>query len=104
MKISDIHQQANTMQQVNQTNPSNQPEKHQNSQEVRDKLSSTDKVEISAQSRERQKIYDLIQTTPDVRAEKVATIKKMIQEGNYQVDNDAVAEKLIEESILDLVK
>jgi flagellar biosynthesis anti-sigma factor FlgM len=104
MKISDIHQQANTMQHVNQANQTNQPEKHQNSKEVRDESSSTDKVEISVQSRERQKIYDLIQMTPDVRAEKVSTLKKMIQEGKYQVDNDAVADKLIKESILDLVK
>ena len=104
MKISDIHQQANTMQYVNQANPSKQSEKQQPSQEVRDKPLSTDKVELSVRSKEMQKINDDLQMTPDLRAEKVSDLKKLIQEGKYEVDNNALAGKMIKESILELIK
>jgi negative regulator of flagellin synthesis FlgM len=104
MKISDIHQQANTMQYVNQANSKNSPDKPQAPREAEDKSSSGDKVELSVQSKEMQKVYDVLQMTPDVRDEKVSALKKSIQEGQYQVDSEAVAEKIIRESILDLVK
>ena len=104
MKISDIHQQANTMQYVNQANPSKPTDNQQSSQEVKDKPSSTDKVELSVESKEMQKIYDVLQMTPDVREEKVSNLKKLIQEGKYEVDNNALAEKMIKESILDIIK
>lgn len=106
MKISDIQQQANAMQYVNQTNQQNPPEKKQALQETddRSKPSSTDKVELSAESKEMQKIYEVLKSTPDVRAEKVSELKKQVQEGSYQVDSGAVAEKMIKDSLLDLIK
>ncbi len=106
MKISDIHQQANTMQYVNQTNSGNPTDPSQAPKEA-DKSpspSSQDKVEFSAQSREMQKIYDVLQTTPDVRAEKISALKKSIAEGEYHVDNEDLADKMIKESILDVVR
>ena len=104
MKTSDIHQQANTMQYVNQANQRNLPDKNQVSQKVTEKPSSVDKVELSGQAKEMQKIHDALQASPDVRAEKVSTLKKLIQEDQYQVNSDAVAGKMIKESLLDLIK
>jgi negative regulator of flagellin synthesis FlgM len=104
MKISDIHQQANTAQYVNQANSSNSPDKPQPPKEAEDKSSSQDKVELSVQSKEMQKVYEVLQTTPDVRDEKVSALKKSIQEGQYQIDSEAVADKMIRGSILDLIK
>ena len=104
MKISDIHQQANTMQYVNQANSSNSPDKPQPSKEDKDKSSSQDKVELSAQSKEMQKVYGTLQMAPDVRAEKVSALKKLIEEDQYQVDSEAVADKMIRQSLLDLIK
>jgi negative regulator of flagellin synthesis FlgM len=104
MKISDIHQQANTAQYVNQANSPNSPDKPQPSKEAEDKSSSQDKVELSVQSKEMQKVYEVLQTTPDVRDEKVSALKESIQQGQYQVDGEAVADKMIRESILDLIK
>ena len=101
MKVSDLHQQANSMQYVNQVNS---VDKKEAPQEPDEKSSSTDKVELSAQSKEMQKIYDMVQLAPDVRAEKVASIKKSIQDGSYKVDSEAVADKMIKDSILELVK
>jgi negative regulator of flagellin synthesis FlgM len=104
MKISDIHQQANTAQYVNQANSSNSPDKPQPPKEAEDKSSSQDKVELSVQSKEMQKVYEVLQTTPDVRDEKVSALKESIQQGQYQIDGEALAGKMIRESILDLVK
>jgi len=106
MKISDILQQANTMPYVNQTNSANPADPSQTPQEADKSLSSSaqDKVEFSTQSREMQKIYDVLQTTPDVRAEKVSALKKAIAEGEYHVDNEDLADKMIKESILDVVR
>jgi flagellar biosynthesis anti-sigma factor FlgM len=51
-----------------------------------------------------QKVYEVLQTTPDVRDEKVSALKESIQQGQYQIDGEALAGKMIRESILDLVK
>jgi len=101
MKVSDLHQQANSMQYVNQVNA---VDKKEPAQEAEGKSSSGDKVELSSQSKEMQKIYDMVQLAPDVRAEKVASLKKAIQEGSYKVDSDAVADKMIKDSIFELIK
>jgi negative regulator of flagellin synthesis FlgM len=101
MKVSDLHQQTNSMQYVNQVNSL---DKKESTQEAEGKSPSTDTVELSAQSKEMQKIYDMVQLAPDVRAEKVASLKKAIKEGSYEVDSEAVADKMIKDSIFELIK
>ncbi len=104
MKVSDINQQANSMQYVNQANSQNSSDKTEQSKEAEGKSPSMDKVELSVQSKEMKKIYDTLQLTPDVRAEKVSSLKKSIQENQYQVDSEVLADKMIKGSLLDLVK
>ena len=101
MKISDLSQGSNTIQYVNQANP---PDKQPLSQEVKNQESLVDKVEISTQSKEIKKINDVLEMTPEVRADRVAELKKLVQEGRYQVDNEALAGKMINQSIIDLIK
>jgi negative regulator of flagellin synthesis FlgM len=101
MKVSDLHQQTNSMQYVNQLNSL---DKKEPPQEAEGQSPSTDTVELSAQSKEMQKIYDMVQLAPDVRAEKVASLKKAIKEGSYEVDSEAVADKMIKDSIFELIK
>jgi len=103
MKVVDIHQESDRMSKANPADASNQPEKHRLSQKDNDKPLSTDKVELSARSKEMQKIYEVLQTTPELRAEKVASLKKQIKEGTYEVESEAIADKMIKESILDLI-
>lgn len=103
MKISDIHQK-NLLPNVGQPPSANPAEKNQKPDEAQAKATSGDRVEFSARSREMQKIYEVLQTTPDVRAEKVSELKKLIEEGRYQVKSDELAEKMIRESLLDLIK
>jgi len=104
MKIPEINQRENTIQNVNQANQAEKEKQLQGPREVKNEPSSLDKVELSAKSKEIKKINDVVEMTPDVRAEKVSELKTMIQEGRYKVDNEALAGKRIKESILDLIK
>ncbi len=99
MKISDVNQGTNSryVQQVNASDRNQSPE------EIRTKQSSTDKVEISTESKEIKKAYDRIETAPDLRAERITEIKRQIAEDKYVIDADAVAEKMLKTSIFDLV-
>ena len=101
MKISDFSQGSNKIQYVNQ---SNSPEKQPPAQEVKNQEAFVDKVELSAQSKEIKKINDVLEMTPDVRAERIAELKKLVQEGQYQVDSEKIAEKMLAESIFDFTK
>ena len=63
-----------------------------------------DKLQISVQPKETKKINDVLQTIPDVRADRIAELKKLVQENRYQVDCEALAEKMIGQMIIDLIK
>ena len=45
------------------------------------------------------KIKDVIRNTPDVRADRVADLKKRVESGQYEVDADRLAENLLRESL-----
>ena len=64
-------------------------------------LEVTDKVELSASSKEVQKMRNIIRDTPSVRAEKVETLKRQIENGEYKVDGHSVADKMIESLMAD---
>ncbi len=103
MKISDIHQK-DLLQNVGQSPSANPAEKNQKLNETEAQNVSGDRVEFSARSREMQKIYEVLQRTPDVRSEKVSELKRLIEEGRYRVKSDDLAEKIIRDSLLDLIK
>jgi negative regulator of flagellin synthesis FlgM len=104
MKVSDINQKNNLLQKVVQAHSTHSAEKNLKPGESEGKTASGDKVEFSARSREMQKIHEVLRTVPEVRSEKVAKLKKQIEDGQYRVDSDAIAEKIIKESLLDLIK
>ena len=103
MKVSDLYSKNNPMVYVNQANASSPSAKSSSSQETKDSSSSGDRVDLSDQSKEMQKIYDVLQATPDVREEKVAQYKKLIEDNNYQVSSDDVADRMLKDSILELL-
>jgi flagellar biosynthesis anti-sigma factor FlgM len=49
------------------------------------------------------KILQIIQDTPDVRQDKVAKLRKQIEQGRYKVDADQVAERMLEEGLQDIL-
>ena len=55
----------------------------------------TDRVELSASSREVQKMKGIIEETPAVRQERVQALRDQIQQGEYQVDPYQVADKML---------
>ena len=60
--------------------------------------SSSDTVEISDRSRELARARQAVDAAPDVRADKVAEIKKRIEDGTYTVSPHLLAQKLLEGS------
>lgn len=61
---------------------------------------SPDTVEISDKSRELARARQAVEDAPEVRADKVADIKKRIEDGTYSVSPQALARKLLESSDL----
>jgi negative regulator of flagellin synthesis FlgM len=63
----------------------------------------SDRLEISARSREISHLNELIQSTPDVREEKVEQIRRELEGGTYNVKAEKIAEKIIGGNLLDEV-
>lgn len=57
--------------------------------------STGDTVEISSESRTLSRARQAVDAAPDVRADKVAAIKKRIEDGTYSVSPEALANKLL---------
>ena len=102
MKINEITSQTETTSYVEQAQKPKQTDKNQaaGAQQAQDQQ--TDRVDLSDQSQEMKKIYTAQQMAPDIRTEKVDEVKKLVDQNSYQVDSDAVADKMIQESILEL--
>lgn len=99
MKISDIQNQIEYIKNI--THQTKEP--GISASKEKEKLLSKDNVVLSSRSKEMQKIYETLKETPEVRSDKVAALKKAIQEGKYKVDSQQLAEKILTESILDLI-
>lgn len=61
------------------------------------KKQSEDVIEISKDSRKIAEIANAIKNMPEIRAQKVEELKKVIESGNYTVDPRKLAEKIISE-------
>jgi flagellar biosynthesis anti-sigma factor FlgM len=47
------------------------------------------------------RILQIVQDTPDVRQDKVRKLKKRIGQKRYKVDAERIAEKMLEEALID---
>jgi len=101
MKISDSNSTTSTIQYLQQSQKPNQPDKAQNAPEGKSSPGQ-DRVDLSPEAKDMQKIHDAVSAAPDVRAEKVEALQKMVQENRYQVDSSAVADKMVRQALLDL--
>ena len=54
-----------------------------------------DAVSLSQISKESRQIKDIIESSPDIREDKVSYIKESIESGSYNIDNDRVADKIV---------
>lgn len=57
------------------------------------------KPEISQKSREFAQAKGIASAAPDVREEKIAEIKRRVAEGKYQVNDDAVADRMVDDHL-----
>jgi negative regulator of flagellin synthesis FlgM len=56
-------------------------------------------VNLSQTLKETQLIKEIISSEPDIREDKVSELKQKIESGKYTIDNDAVADKLVDSFI-----
>ena len=101
MKIPDIHQDPNLVPYVQQNGKVGAAERSSATPAAQNQVPTEDKVDLSSQSKEMNKISEVLAAAPDVRAEKVDALKKQVESGQYQVNSDAVAEKMIKEFLFD---
>lgn len=88
MKISDFVPQIKTDNRVQKT-------KEKPISEASAAPSGTDRVQLSANSIDVQKMKMIIQDTPSVRMDRVQALKEQIERGEYQVDPYRVADKML---------
>jgi negative regulator of flagellin synthesis FlgM len=60
-----------------------------------------DNVILSPKAKEIYEAKKILRECPDINEEKVAEIKKQIEEGTYQIDSKKIAEKLLKDTLLD---
>jgi flagellar biosynthesis anti-sigma factor FlgM len=63
-----------------------------------------DEINTPVTSQEMEKIFDILKRTPDVREDRVAALKKLIEAKEYRIPSEALAEKMIKDSLLELKK
>ncbi len=102
MKIQDASKDGESIRQITQGMKPSQPERKPQSPSVSAPDAGPDRVEISSQSRDMKKIHEILATTPEVRTEKVAALKKAVAEGTYKVKTEDIADKMVQEIIVEL--
>ena len=60
-----------------------------------------DALNISGESKLKQRAVQALKQSPDIRTDKVNALKESISAGTYTVSNDEVAERINEQAILD---
>ncbi|MDD6733017.1 MAG: flagellar biosynthesis anti-sigma factor FlgM [Lachnospiraceae bacterium] len=56
----------------------------------------SDKLQISAQGKDIQTAKQAVRMSPDIRESVIAPIRAQLQNGTYDVSNEAIADKMIE--------
>ena len=57
------------------------------------------KAEISSKAKEFVQAKAVATQTPDIREDKVSDLKKRISEGTYKVDEEAIADRMVDEHL-----
>ena len=62
-------------------------------------LGESSRVELSPRAQEARRIKELANSAPDVDEAKVAKLRQLIEEGKYQVDAQAIADRMVDEHL-----
>ena len=60
-----------------------------------------DSVRLSSEAREVQEAMRVMKELPDIRSDKVAELKAKVEQGIYRPDENKIAYKLLQQSIMD---
>jgi|WetSurMetagenome_2_1015567.scaffolds.fasta_scaffold10155_7 flagellar biosynthesis anti-sigma factor FlgM len=63
----------------------------------------TERVDLSSKAKDFQRIQQILEKIPDVRPGKIQELKEQIESGNYKVDSEKVAAKMVGESLIDTI-
>lgn len=91
MRISYAHVQQVLGAYLNKVEPGKPIEPSSASSEVK-----PDAVSLSPEARLVALAHHLLSKMPEVRAEKVAALRQQIERGQYQIDSDRIASKVVE--------
>jgi flagellar biosynthesis anti-sigma factor FlgM len=58
------------------------------------------KVDLSQRAQDLKKIKELAMAEPKDNSEKILRLQKLIDEGKYQVDSEAVADRMVDEHMI----
>lgn len=61
--------------------------------------SEASRVNLSQRSQDMKRIKELATKAPEVDAEKVSRLQKLIDEGKYKIDSKAIADKMVDEQL-----
>jgi flagellar biosynthesis anti-sigma factor FlgM len=60
------------------------------------------KRKVAIPHMDKKRIVEILESTPDVRKNKIAAIKKAIAEGSYQIKAEDIASKMLKELIFEI--
>jgi negative regulator of flagellin synthesis FlgM len=63
----------------------------------------TERVDLSNKAKDIQKIKQVLEQTPEIREEKVQELKHQIETGNYTINPAKIADKMLGESLIDIM-
>lgn len=95
MKISGNSNQLPEVKEAYLRQAAEKPQVEKNAPQQRD-----DSVRISSRAKEVQKITAEVKKAPDVREEKVRQMQEQLASGTYNVRGEAVAGKMLKETML----
>lgn len=93
---------SNAVDKINSEYIRNEVKRIKRNEEDNGSFSSEDKVELSSQATDLKNIQAQTMALPDVRSEKVEQLRMKVENGTYQIDNQAIAERLIDEAVENL--
>jgi negative regulator of flagellin synthesis FlgM len=100
MKVSETRDPASEIIQQYQLNAKTTPEPEK---QIAGNIVPEEKVSLSTKAKDIQQVKETIDRLPNVREEKVEDLRNRIEQGIYNVSGDKIAEKMVGESLLDVI-
>ena len=100
MKISDL--KDTNAQMIQQYQRGDNPAVSSDKQAISAVAKPEEKVDFSTTAKDIQQAKNALNSLPDVRQEKVQEVKAQVEKGTYNVNAGKIADKMVNESIIDI--